>query len=57
MTPAPEPPATLPPGARDAEAHRRRRGRNIAMLVVLVALSCLFFAITVVKMTKPGIGG
>jgi len=62
MAPGPEPLATLPPaalspGQRDAEVSRRRRGRNIAMLVVLVALSVLFFAITVVKMTKPNIGG
>jgi hypothetical protein len=62
MTPAPEPPASVPPsqaqsGQRDEEARRRRRGRNIAMLIVLFALSFLFYAITVVKMTKPGIGG
>jgi hypothetical protein len=31
---------------------RRRRARNWAMLVVLVALSVLFYAITIVKMTK-----
>jgi hypothetical protein len=29
---------------------RRRRGRNWAMLVALVALCVLFYAITVVKM-------
>jgi|GEM_PF-1436354 len=62
MTPVPEPhttlpPGTLPPGQRDEEAHRHRRGRNIAMLVVLVALAVLFFAITMVKMSKPDIGG
>jgi hypothetical protein len=39
-----------------AEFHRRRRGRNIAMLVVLLALSGLFFAIAVVKMSRTGIG-
>jgi hypothetical protein len=31
---------------------RRRRARNRAILVVLVALSVLFYAITIVKMTK-----
>ncbi len=31
---------------------RRRRGRNIAMIIVLVGLSLLFYAITIVKMTK-----
>jgi hypothetical protein len=34
------------------EIARRRRGRNLAMLVVLVALCVLFYAITIVKMTK-----
>jgi len=28
---------------------RRRRGRNIAMIIVLIALAGLFYAITVVK--------
>jgi uncharacterized protein involved in exopolysaccharide biosynthesis len=32
-----------------AEIRRRRRGRNIAMIIVLVALAALFYAITVVK--------
>ena len=43
-----------PPRMSDAEAaefRRRQRGRNIAMLLVLVGLSALFFAITIVKMT------
>jgi hypothetical protein len=43
-----------PPRMTDAEAaefRRRQRGRNIAMLVVLIGLSALFFAITIVKMT------
>jgi hypothetical protein len=39
-----------------AEFQRRRRGRNIAMLVVLLALSGLLFAIAVVKMSRTGIG-
>jgi hypothetical protein len=30
---------------------RRRRGRNWAMLIALVALCVLFYAITVVKMS------
>jgi len=37
---------------RDPEDARRRRARNWAMLIVLVALSALFYAITIVKMTK-----
>jgi hypothetical protein len=36
--------------AEAAEFRRRQKGRNIAMLLVLVALSVLFFAITIVKM-------
>ena len=49
------PPPMSPEAA--AEFRRRRRGRNIAMLVVLLALSGLFYAIAVVKMFKPGMGG
>lgn len=33
---------------------RRRRGRNIAMIVVLIALAALFYAITVVKFLNHG---
>ncbi len=43
-----------PPRMSDAEAaefRRRQKGRNIAMLTVLIALSVLFFAITIVKLT------
>jgi hypothetical protein len=43
-----------PPRMTDAEAaefRRRQKGRNIAMLLVLIGLSALFFAITIVKMT------
>ena len=49
----------IPPMSPEAAAEfrRRRRGRNIAMLVVLLALCGLFYAITVVKMVKPGMGG
>jgi hypothetical protein len=42
-----------PPRMTEAEAaefRRRQKGRNIAILVVLIALSVLFFAITIVKM-------
>jgi hypothetical protein len=38
--------------ALDPDELRRRRVRNWAMLVVLVALSALFYAISIVKMTK-----
>jgi len=35
------------------EMRRRRRGRNLALIIVLVALAVLFYAISIVKMTKP----
>jgi hypothetical protein len=38
--------------ALDPDDVRRRRVRNWAMLVVLVTLCALFYAITIVKMTK-----
>ena len=42
------------PTPREAdEMRRRRRGRNIAMIVVLVALCALFYAITLVKLRGP----
>lgn len=34
----------------EAEIRRRRRGRNIAMAFLLVALAVLFYAITLVRM-------
>jgi hypothetical protein len=37
---------------RRDDISRRRRGRNLAMLLVLVAVCILFYAITIVKMTK-----
>ncbi len=43
-----------PPRMSDEEAaefRRRQKGRNIAMLLVLIGLSALFFAITIVKLT------
>jgi len=49
-------PTRVPPELAD-EFRRRRRGRNIAMLLVLLALCGLFYAIAVVKMVKPGMGG
>jgi|SwirhisoilCB3_FD_contig_21_4041258_length_212_multi_3_in_0_out_0_1 hypothetical protein len=36
--------------AEAAEFRRRQKARNIAILVVLIALSALFFAVTIVKM-------
>ena len=34
---------------RDSELRRRQRGRNIAMLIVLLALVALLYAIAMVK--------
>jgi hypothetical protein len=42
------PPLTGPP-LTGAEFRRRRRGRNLALLAVLVGLVVLFFAITIMK--------
>ena len=33
---------------------RRRRGRNVALMVVLASLAILFFAITLVKLGHLG---
>lgn len=44
-------------GPSDATLARRRRGRNIAMLVVLLGLAALFYAIAMVKMAQHGMGG
>ena len=44
----------IPPRMTDAEAaafRQRQKGRNTAMLVVLLGLAALFFAISIVKMT------
>jgi hypothetical protein len=35
---------------RDHELHRRRRGRNIGVLVVLIAFVALLFLVTIAKM-------
>ncbi len=43
-----------PPVDGDAALARRRRGRNIAMLIVLLALVVLFYAISMVKMAQTG---
>ena len=44
--------APIVPPAREPSAAflRRRRGRNIAMLVVLLGLAALFFVMTLVKL-------
>ena len=49
--------AEIPPDLLldDATLKRRRRGRNIAMLIVLVGLSVLFYAIAMVKMAAHGV--
>jgi hypothetical protein len=39
----------------DAELQKRRRGRNIAMLVVLLGLAVLFYLIAMVKMSQGGV--
>ena len=42
------------PTVTEAEVfRRRRRGRNKAIILVLVGLALLFYAITIVKMVKP----
>lgn len=47
--PSPPPDDALRP---EPDLHRRRRGRNIAMLVALLAMSGLFYAIAIVKLGK-----
>ncbi len=46
-----DPAAYLTRGESDALG-RRRRARNWAMLIALLALVALFYAISIVKMTK-----
>ena len=36
------------------ELHRRRRSRNVGMLVVLIGLICIVFGLTVVKVQQLG---
>jgi hypothetical protein len=43
-----------PTPAQAAELIRRQRGRNIALMVVLVSLVVLFFGITLVKLGRMG---
>ena len=35
---------------------RRRRGRNLARLLVLIVVSGLFYALAIVKLGKPDLG-
>jgi hypothetical protein len=42
--------------AQSAELQRRRRGRNRAMLVVLLAVAALFYLIALTKLAKAGLG-
>jgi hypothetical protein len=56
MAANPVPPVSKP-SDDDAVLIRRRRNRNIAVLVVLLALSALFYAIALVKLAKPGVAG
>ncbi len=53
-------PAKLTPPAlsriESAAIARRRRGRNIAMLIVLAGIAVLFYAIAMVKIVKPDLG-
>jgi len=37
-----------------SEEHRKRRGRNIALALVLAAMVALFFAITIVRLGGQG---
>ncbi|SFH15435.1 hypothetical protein SAMN04488020_107131 [Palleronia marisminoris] len=36
------------------EIHRRRRSRNVGMLVVLIGLICVVFGLTMVKVKQLG---
>ena len=47
---APEPPKLSP--AEQAAFLKRRRARNIALFVVLLALAVLFYAMTIAKLSK-----
>lgn len=49
------PPTTPLPD--DDELRRRRRGRNWALLVALLAISGLFYAIAIVKLSRTVAGG
>jgi hypothetical protein len=40
--------------SQSVEIGRRRRGRNWAMLIILVSLAALFYAISIVKLFHHG---
>lgn len=42
-------------GREDHELHRRRRGRNIALGVILAAMVALLFGVTIVKLGSNAI--
>jgi hypothetical protein len=44
------PESQTPVSPSDAEAARRRRGRNWAIIIALAGLCALFYAITIVKL-------
>jgi len=44
--------APTDPKHEDAAFKRKQRARNIALLVVLLALVALFYAITIAKLSK-----
>jgi hypothetical protein len=48
----PLPDATPTEAQSGADLRRRRRGRNLALLVALLAMSGLFYAIALVKLGK-----
>jgi hypothetical protein len=51
MVPSPKPNELPHLSRQDSEAMgKRRRGRNLAMLVVLLLLAALFYAIAMVKL-------
>lgn len=39
-----------------SEMHRKRRGRNIALVVVIFAFAALFYVLSIVRMSS-GTGG
>jgi hypothetical protein len=41
---------------KTSEMHRKRRGRNIALVVVIFALAALFYVLSIVRMSA-GTGG
>jgi uncharacterized membrane protein len=43
-----EPDSTRKPG--DSDMHRRQRGKNLLMFAALLAMSAIFFALTLVRM-------